>query len=543
MSKSKPVPGETPSTISSPTFSKRYNELTMKKLILSLFILVAILFFPSDCFAKNYTIDNANIDIVINKDGSANIKEIRTYTFSGHYENGWWSTGTKKACTDTKCDKLVIKNLQVKEGDRLIGSTTSTENNQYIVKWNYTADNESKNFTVSYTIVNAVNNYLDTAEFYWQIIQDGWGVKTTNLLTTIHLPYPAPDSSLKAWGHGPLTGKVSIPNNTTVVFAAKDIPANTFVEGRVIFPKLAGMTAENENALTRITGEEATWIDQTIKSVKPKTNTTNPNVALAVLLITGFLFFARIIYWLFRWKKVGRDLPLPMINLAGSLHEPPSNTEPALVEAILSPSYVPSAKSITATILELCRRKLLKITQEYKEPVLGIFSRDPEIWFELRLNDKTKLTKNEEDIILLLYLNDVPKISKSAMLKKLRNDTEARLNFRLWKSQFEDIMLKNGFLDKKSHDEQGKLLFDIIAAIVITGFLFFALGSVVSTGIFMQLIVFIIATMILSHYMDRLTPKGAQEKASWLAFKKYLKDYSVTKSSPLESVIIWGVPK
>jgi len=520
----------------------------MRKLLISLLVLFGILLFPTPSFAKSYTIDDANIDIVINKDGSANIQETRTYTFSGHFENGWWSTGTKKACTDTKCDRLIINNLQIKEGSIPINFTTKTENNQQIVSWKYTADDETKDFTVFYTIENAVNNYLDTAEFYWQIIQEGWGVPTQNLIATIHLPYPSPNESLKAWGHGPLTGKVSILDAQTVIFSAKNIPADTFVEGRVLFPKLPGVSTENENALGRIVNEEANWINETINTTKTSAEPINYAFVYIVLLITGLLFLARFIYWLIKWGKVGKDLPLPVINLAGSLHEPPSNTEPAIVEAILNPSHTPTAKSITATILELCRKKLLKISQEYRSPILGIFPQEPEIWFELQKNKGQSFTKNEEDIIHLLYLDEETKISKSKMLSKLKTNTKARSHFQSWKSQFEDILLKNDFLDKKSHTVQGTLATDIAIGIVFGAALLIIMESisqtdtatpVIMTGLLIQFIIFAIGIGTLSGFMDRLTPKGAQEKASWIAFKKYLKDYSVTKKSPLESVIIW----
>ncbi len=46
--------------------------------------------------------------------------------------------------------------------------------------------------------------------------------------------------------------------------------------------------------------------------------------------------------------------------------------------------------------------------------------------------------------------------------------------------------------------------------------------------------------LILTAYVQKRSEKGSREAASWKAFKKYLKEYSVTKKYPIDSVILWG---
>ncbi len=524
----------------------------MKKILLFLIVFFGVFLFPQNCFAKSYTIDKADIDIQVNSNGSADISEKRTYTFSGQYSNGWWITGLKKACTNTKCDSLIIKDITVREANQIISHSVSDKDNQKTVTWHYSALNETKDFTVSYRVENFVNNYQDTAELYWQLIQTGWGVPTANLTATIHLPNPTADDRLKAWGHGPLSGEVSIVDNQTIVYQLDYVPADTFVESRVLFAKLPQVATENENAFDRIVQEEADYINETINGLDSSDSTAKTDYTAAIIGISiiGLLFMMRFIYWLLRWKKMGKDLPLPAINLSGSLHEPPSDLEPSLVEAILSPHYLPGENSLTATLLELCRRKYLKITQEEKKPLMGLFKRNPEIWFEVvgKNNSKIVLSKNEEKILNLLYLNNVQKRSKSEILKKLQSDSLASIHFQAWKSNFPKLLLEQGLLDTQSDKEKQRITIEIV--LIIIGFVIFGFISnfifidsnnavIVSVASVFMAVLYVIALTILYRFMDRLTPKGAVEKSSWLAFKKYLKDYAVTKRSPLESVIIW----
>src|SRR5207244_1312933 len=58
---------------------------------------------------------------------------------------------------------------------------------------------------------------------------------------------PLRAGDVRAWGHGPLQGEVTEPDPDTVVLDVRDLRANTFVEGSVLFPRdvvpLEGSTA------------------------------------------------------------------------------------------------------------------------------------------------------------------------------------------------------------------------------------------------------------------------------------------------------------
>lgn len=48
-----------------------------------------------------------------------------------------------------------------------------------------------------------------------------------------------------------------------------------------------------------------------------------------------------------------------------------------------------------------------------------------------------------------------------------------------------------------------------------------------------------ITISLVKYFMENKTDRGSQELAGWIAFRKWLKDYSVTKNSPIDSVVLW----
>ena len=49
----------------------------------------------------------------------------------------------------------------------------------------------------------------------------------------------------------------------------------------------------------------------------------------------------------------------------------------------------------------------------------------------------------------------------------------------------------------------------------------------------------ILITSVLTFFGERLSDKGLEEKAGWLAFKKHLEEYKQTKDYPIDSIILW----
>src|SRR4030043_568131 len=95
----------------------------MRKVRLFFLLLLLFLFLvPCNIYAKDYSIKSADFTVQINSDGSADITEVRNYSFDGSYTwaDEWIPLGSKcksgegEACVDYK-----IVNFTLSEGRTL----------------------------------------------------------------------------------------------------------------------------------------------------------------------------------------------------------------------------------------------------------------------------------------------------------------------------------------------------------------------------------------------------------------------------------------
>ncbi|PIY65598.1 hypothetical protein COY91_02320 [Candidatus Shapirobacteria bacterium CG_4_10_14_0_8_um_filter_39_15] len=330
---------------------------------------------------------------------------------------------------------------------------TTITTDKFYVKIYYSAYNESKTFILKYKILNAITAQQDIGEFYWQLIGDQWAKSTGQVTAAVLLPEPAPNDQIWAYGHGPLNGQIKIATNQQINFTAANLPAYKFFEVRVLFPKaqLSSVTAISDKTLAQIMAEEKGFGEQTDKAKKP-----GPiNWFLVILLslpLVGLILFGlkQIIYWSMQWYKVGRDNPLPEVNLAGTLHEPPSDLDPSLVEALMNGNLKPTGKSIVATVLSLCRKKAVKIETQSREALLGIFNRGPESF--LTLINKEGLSVRETKLVNFLFRGNDRTIGFSEIKDYGREHPyKTRSFWEDWQNTAAEELIDDGIMDKTAH--------------------------------------------------------------------------------------------
>jgi len=498
---------------------------------------------PVKTEAKDYSIEKVGFTVQLNEDGSADITEARTYKFDGSFT---WADEridlTGKCEGQQTCSDYVISNVAVTGADNI---TTSTGPHELNVKWYYRAVDETKNFVLKYRVENAVTGHPDISEFYWKLIGDGW-VKGSGLVTaTIYLPSPAPDDRIWGFGHGPLNGKVNIPDNRTVTFTAENLPPKQMFEVRVLYPK-SGISGARESTqtLAQILDEEKKWGQETRKKVW----FYNLWVLAAGLIAFGISVRAmwRTIYWVRMWRKYGDDAPLPEINLAGTLHEPPSELPPVAVETLMNMGTTATGKSITATLLDLMHKKTITLIPPEGKTFWGTGKKD----FSLKLErGKVKnLNEPEEKLINFLFANmDIVSRNDIKNRGKVAPST-TRSFWEDWKKLGKKILMFSGILDTHANMLKQKMGRDILvhAVLIMFGLSFVKnLREVVPVpGMIVAIAIGITATatvvmVFTAVFMEKLTEKGLRETASWKAFKKYLQDYQVTRNNPIDSVVLW----
>src|SRR4030042_714262 len=473
----------------------------MKKILLSILLLLTALFLPSRVLAKDYSIKSADIDVQINGDGSANITESRIYSFDGSYS---WADEWIFLKGHT------ISGIEVAGADKF---TVSQETDKVYIKWYYTAENEEKTFTLNYVIKDALTNQKDTSEFYWQLIGGEWAKGTGEINAKVHLPYPVPNDQVWAFGHGPLNGKIYIVSNQEVDFSAANLPANKFFEVRVLFPTNSTFVNAQKGNLTleSILAEEKTF------AAKTKTQSL---ILLAVAALIALLAIWRMTVWVIRWYKIGRDEPLPEVNLAGTLHAPPNDLAPAYVETMLHGN--PTGKSIVATILELTRRKILAIDY-VKDGKKSLFGNKDQYLLVLKKVDYKKVTSEMENDLIDFLFSDEPKIDFDDIKNFAKTKPSSTNSFWLkWKEDASEGLKELGYYEKESLEWQKRAILETVLIIIISWvgvFIFSPLLAPVA-------IIGSVARILTTIFMPKKSKWGGKEKASWLAFKKWLKDYS-----------------
>ncbi|OGC70653.1 hypothetical protein A2415_01715, partial [candidate division WWE3 bacterium RIFOXYC1_FULL_39_7] len=548
----------------------------MKRFLYLLFILSSFCIFPKTVHSKDYSIKSADFTVQLNSDGSADVTETRTYHFDGSFT--WadeWIPLTAKISTNKyqfpisklktyvkntnnqsgknkQPQNFIITNFELWEGDfqynnRTDGTdksyTTNITDGKFYVKWYYQAVNESKTFILKYKIQNAITNHSDISEFYWKLIGDEWSKGTGDVTATVYLPSKLPSDRLWGFGHGPLNGKVSIPNNIQVDFSASNLPPKKFFEVRVLFEKLEG-------AIYAQTGGSS--LDAILKEEEAFGNRTRLSGLLKLVLVLGLIALPiwRLLYWFFVWKRVGDDKPTPQVNLSGKLHEPPSDLEPALVEALSSWNMMSTSKSIVGTVLNLVRKKVLEIKAEKGKSLFGTtkYSYSLKI-INMKYIVDEKLSEREKNLVTFLFLRKGKDEIKFSEIKNMgMTDRASAHNFwKKWREKAVDELVDQGLLEpesKKAKDRFIKESVIFIALVYLGGGTVSGIlsNSAVGNILFLLLMLFtsiFIMAMIASPFMYKKTDKGLQEYANWKAFKSYIKDYSVTKNYPIDSVILW----
>ncbi|MBP9687370.1 DUF2207 domain-containing protein, partial [Candidatus Woesebacteria bacterium] len=432
----------------------------MKKTLIYAF-LAAFLFLlsPTTSFAKDYSIPDAEIIVHLTKEGSALVSEKRTYDFDGSFT--WADINIPLAAKCGGCVDYKVKNIAVFDGDTPIAPSnlTSSFNVQGInIRWNYLAVDQKKVFTITYTIENAITTHSDISEFYWKLIGDKWDKGVGTVHAEVFFPVSVPSDAVRAWGHGPLNGKVTIPDNTKAVFDATNLPKKTFFEVRVLFPRTVGaFTQKGVLSKSTIISEE-TQNETNTRNGRTVTTGITVVVSLVFLLFT-ILALKGVIYWGYRWYKYGNDNTPPEVNLAGTLHEPPSDLSPTLVEALLSWSHSVTGASIVATVIELSRRKIIRITKEKESTILGFIVLEAPILLEY-VDQKAHVSKLEKKLLEYLFQGE-QSVHVSEIKQYGRKKTEIAQKF--WKEWKEDViheLVSEGLLEAGSvvdHKESKRL--------------------------------------------------------------------------------------
>jgi uncharacterized membrane protein len=503
-------------------------------LSIGLILLAVLLFLPSNCFSRSYDILQVEIDAEILPDGSMRVVETRTFNFSGRFRGFEQSLDFRGGIDYT--------DIQVREGEKLYVQVDEfptskpdtfalqRQEDSLLVDWSYMANNETRSFVLEYTVQDVVVVHEDVAELGHIFIGDRWEIPAKNVLVNLTLPAGADKADLLAWGHGPQHGAVKIKGPRLITWEISRLPAETYLGGRVTFPP------ELVPQATRLSSREA--LPGIINEEEAHTRRANlirvfePIVSVILLVLAGLAVFLL-------WKQSANRGEAYKGDYYRDL---PGDYPPEIAGYLLSRRKI-MGSFISAAILNLARRGFLRIEKlqpaagsdadyrliktEREESLNSLDRRLYSFLFETILSENFADEKTSKD-------DDGPvSVTFSQIQDYAKKEPEKFGKFyRDWKGAVRRIGDKRGFFESYHYRP-----WQIAAAILI--------GLLVYVSLERGFIFLLVAATISLLALLFLAPKhwytdyGADQRAKWEAFERYLCHFSNIRDSSVSSLVVW----
>ena len=492
---------------------------------LSVLLLVFLFIFScKSIWSKSYTIDKIEVQAQILPDGSMLLTEARTYTFRGEFS--WADYRLPLANIGEVRDfSLRDETTEYQPGsDEQPGSyQLNVGSDEFYVRWNYQAVNQTRTFNLRYRITEPVTLYKDVAEFYFQFVGDANQKQIEEANIAIQLPRTASYPEVRAWAHGPLWGNVHFVEGK-ILLTISPLPANQYWEARIVFPLNWVPEGKRRIAavqLPNILAEEDTWAkeaNQKREKAREELKSKEENQARS-WGISYLLMGIPPILWLILYLKYGRGYTVPYYEKISS--ELPVNEPPAITGTLFHAHQVPGS-AITATIFDLARRGYLTVEQITQPEKKWWGTRKPEFALKLIYQQKADDTlldfeKNLLDFIFEELGDGGPVVAFSVFKKKT---TMVRGWFRQWSKVVKEHVKDQPMIEKKSGRATTYSLLCSLAVVTAGVLVVIYLGTggilaIISGAIF----------FFLSFTIIRYLPEEKLRRRKLAALYKYLKKY------------------
>ncbi len=509
-------------------------------------ILIFIFILPIGASAKDYYFPSVNIDVTVNPDGSFDVVENRIFDFDGDFS---WAAYNLPFYNKEREKFYDVTSFLVSEGDVIYEESASSEPGTAQImrsgegisaKWFFSASDEQRTFTIKYRVGNGIDVYSDLAQFYWEFIGTGWEKGIGNFAATVNLPEGVSKEEIRAWGHGPLYGEVTILDSQTVKYEVANLPPETFVEGRILFPTLLIPQGEidfDEPILEDALVEEAKWAKEANEAREKAKGELQRREKLSQMGMVASIIVALVglIFFLFMWLMYGKEYET---NFEGEYYrELPADYPPAVMGYLWHFGSV-NTEDMVSTMMDLARRGYMKIKEEMVIRK-GLFRKKEDYDYTIEKMDKSPegLKKFEKTLLSLLFnkIGDGQKVGMEEIKEYAKKHPSSfQSSFNSWKKEVVSDAKKQKFLERKG-STIGLNVFVSVTVIV------FGILILVKWEILWGFIAIISGVLqaTLSFLLRRRSYKAALQFRQWAAFRKFLLHFSQIKEALPSSMVIW----
>ena len=390
---------------------------------------------------RAYSISKYDINANVHSNADMSVEEILTYDFRGSFNGILRDIRFDGAEGITNLKIYSYKNNnQLQEYQRSSSNESGTylktlENNMVKLKIFSPSINESKVFKIKYTLIKPANKYQDIAELYWKFIGDEWKCDINNITINIQIPKGALKPQLRIFAHGPLTGESQVISEQKVQLKLSQYVPGDFVEARLLFPTQTLVKAQTIPAskLQSVLVEEKNWAEDA-NAIREKareevrrsqnqeagsgtegiyntnegiTSGLNISSGLILLILIGIVAVPTIIAFIIMfniYKKYDKELRPDFKEQY--FRDLPGNYTPAEMNLLMHSKYK-STTSLTATLMDLVRRKVLTLEVD-KKIRHGFFGDKEEEEYLFRRNfESTEELTEHERLLISWFINEI----------------------------------------------------------------------------------------------------------------------------------------
>ncbi len=512
-------------------FNLRANHLQsslhgslQKYLVICLFLFLLTF---SLSYAKSFSIQNADVEYIVNSNGTVSVHEEIFYnlhcepgeTFKELYRTypeGLSVARVSGYCKNQNCN--FIHDLHGVSGKPELILELSDGCGPVTAMFEYEL----------YTLIK----HNDTVQFYYKL----WGdesPKVTNMNIDVVAPGPVSQTTyfIHPWGQ-----EFNVQETSNSIFISKQsYPSGTYVEINLLMPTQWFTGPSSYFVKGTSSKQEIIEIEENERDYGQLIGTVLLVVGVVLLICLPLLPWgiAIIVYYVH-----GREFTPLQINYNGLYErEPVQGFVPAQAEFFID-GQKEFTNSLQATIVSLAAQGFLKIEKQNKD-------------YHLIFTDKKgKLNSLEKQVYDKLkgyvrVLAGKTVLSVNQFKNKHSQEREFYNWHNLWVKNVEKSLNTSQYIDSHGFN----LFSTLVGVILILQFIFFIVFvlileyfSVISLAIVLGGASSFVCFILFNKkkiWLSRWTKEGRVLNLKFTNFKKYLSDYSLMKEHPPESVVLW----
>ncbi len=529
------------------------------KILMLLAIALGIFFLGSQVKAGSILLNHLDFQITLNEDGSMNVTEnldARINDTNTMFKDFKMDSSKFKEITDVKVYRVHEDNTKTKltEIDEEMYHVTKdcyygliNSNGDFEIAWGVSVDKtEYRNYQIQYKVIDAVKNYEDCSEFYWQLVGDENSISVNHLTATIFLPKKVTDkNNLRAWAHGPYNGNIALENDK-VTLELDYLDPGIMVEARVVttenlFPeaktlstsKLNTILAEEQRWADEANAQRQAYIEQRQWEEKMEAIWEIVRIILGIAISVFAIF--KFIMNLVKAGKIPKKQE-PFIQYFRDIpDETASSGDAAFLYYFKNGSFSKNiSKVLSATLLQLALKKYIAFSVDNtgKKPDVRVNLLD----YSDHIDTMPPLKKDEQTVYQLLTKVSKEKTFTMKEFEKYAEKHSSTFMNQINKIQKQVLQEQNKLQNYNSKNTKEISNHSGFATLYIV-FGVFVLINMTIPGIL--LLLNCIPHFMMKSKLNTLTDKGLEEAAKWKGLKRYMEDFSLLDEKQVPDLVLW----